>query len=574
MRNIIIAAIAVLLTACSSKPRHVKLHILGTSDVHGAVYPFDLIERKPAAASLAQVYSFVTELRRQKDLGVILLDNGDILQGSPMVYYYNFEDTISEHICAGVMNYMGYDAATAGNHDIEPGHAVYDKLKQEFNFPWLAANAVDIKTGKPYFKPYSIIEKQGIKTAVIGLITPAVPLWLPENIWKGIRFEAMVPAAKKWMKIVKEKEQPDFIIGLFHSGTGEDTAAGSSVIENASKLTAKTVPGFDMIICGHDHKKKLEWVKNTAGQKVLIINPKSKADYLASVTADFKWNKKRGTYDKQLSPQLIDVSQLPVSKAYTERFKDRFNTVKKYVSKQAGTFTKPVSAKPALWGDTPFMDIIHNVQLDITGADISFAAPLSLSAVIDSGRLYVSDLFKLYKYENLIYTLKLTGKEIKDYLEFSYKNWYRQMHKPSDNLLFIEKSGGKNSLSTFLFNYDSAEGINYTVDVSKPYGRRIKINGFNNGRPFSADSTYTAALNSYRGNGGGGLLTKGAGLTPREIQKRIIASTDTDFRYYLMKWIEKKKTLTPVCNNNWKTVPQKWVNNAKKRENKLLSTIK
>ncbi len=573
MKNFIIA-IAILLTACSKKSQHVKLQILGTSDVHGAVYPFDLIERKPAATSLAQVYSYVTELRQQKDLGVILLDNGDILQGSPMVYYSNFEDTISEHICADVMNYMGYDAATVGNHDIEPGHAVYDKLKHEFNFPWLAANAIDTRTNKPYFQPYTIIHKQGIKVAVIGLITPAIPLWLPENIWKGIRFEAMVPAAKKWIKIVQEKEHPDFIIGLFHSGVGEDNATNSPIIENASKLVAKTVADFDMIICGHDHQKKLEWVENTAKQKVLIINPKSKSNYLASVMVDFKWNQKHKTYDKQLLPQLIDVSQLPVSKVYTEHFQNRFNTVKNYVSKQIGIFTKPITAMPALWGDSPFMDIIHNVQLDITNADISFAAPLSLSASIDSGRLYVSDLFKLYKYENLIYTLKLTGKEIKDYLEFSYKNWYQQMRQPSDNLLFIKKSKDKNSLTTFLFNYDSAEGINYTVDVSKPYGNRIKIISLNNGKLFSSDSTYTVALNSYRGNGGGDHLTKGAGLTPQQIQKRIIASTDTDFRYYLMKWIEKKRTLIPTCNNNWKAIPYKWVNNAKKRENKLLFTTK
>ena len=103
---------------------------------------------------------WLSELRTNNS-NVLLLDNGDILQGQPAVYYYNFVDTLSPHICASVMNYMGYEAATTGNHDIEAGHDVYDRLVSEYNFPVLAANALDIKTGKPYFKPYVIIQKAG-----------------------------------------------------------------------------------------------------------------------------------------------------------------------------------------------------------------------------------------------------------------------------------------------------------------------------------------------------------------------------------------------------------------------------
>ena len=124
-----------------------------------------------------------------------------------MVYYSNFEKTDQKHICAEVMNFMAYDAGSVGNHDIEPGHEVYDRLVNEFAFPWMAANAIKNSDGKSYFQPYTMIEKEGVKIAVIGFVTPAIPEWLPEKIWSGMHFEELEVSAKKWMAIIKEKEQ-------------------------------------------------------------------------------------------------------------------------------------------------------------------------------------------------------------------------------------------------------------------------------------------------------------------------------------------------------------------------------
>jgi len=173
----------------------VKLKVIETSDVHGSIFPYDFINDKEINTSLAQIYTYVKEERAKKDQQVILLDDGDILQGQPIVYYYNFEKTDTPHICAQVMNYMEYDAGTVGNHDIEPGHPVYDRLVKEFNFPWLAANAVNEKDGEPYFKPYTIIKRGEIKIAVLGMITPGIPNWLPRDIWSGIEFKDMVETA-------------------------------------------------------------------------------------------------------------------------------------------------------------------------------------------------------------------------------------------------------------------------------------------------------------------------------------------------------------------------------------------
>ena len=134
-------AAAVALAAPAAKGT-VVLKIIETTDIHGAVFPYNFVTDKPADGSLAQLSTLLKAERADGGQHVILLDDGDICQGQPVVYYYNFENTQGRHILSQVMNSLGYDAATLGNHDIEAGHPVYDKLASEFRFPWLAANAV------------------------------------------------------------------------------------------------------------------------------------------------------------------------------------------------------------------------------------------------------------------------------------------------------------------------------------------------------------------------------------------------------------------------------------------------
>jgi 2',3'-cyclic-nucleotide 2'-phosphodiesterase/3'-nucleotidase len=559
-----------LISACGQrKADQLQLKIYGTSDVHGALFPYDLVNDQETSTSLAQVHEYVSQQREKKDAEVILLDNGDILQGDPLVYYSNFEKTETKHICADIMNFMGYEAATVGNHDIEPGHEVYDKLVKELNFPWMAANAVKHSDGKPYFQPYTIIEKQGVKIAVLGLITPAIPKWLPEKIWSGMHFEPMIESAQKWMKVIQEKEKPDFVIGLFHSGAGEEQESEMNH-ENASILVAKNVSGIDMIICGHDHRERISWFENPEKEKVLVINPKSKAKFLAEVIVDLQWNEEKQAYDKKMSPNLVQITDIQQSKEYIAHFTPLFKEVEAYVSREVGSFQKSISTKDAMFGDSPFIDLIQNIQMDLADAEISFAAPLSYNASIDSGELQVRDLFKLYRFENLLYTMNLTGKEIKDFLEFSYKDWFQQMKSAKDPMLYISTTDTGSRLTTMFFNYDSAEGIDYTVDISKPYGERIHISGMSSGEKFDENKTYKVALNSYRGNGGGNHLTEGAGLTKEELTSRLTNSTTKDLRFYLMKWIEEKGVVDIECDNNWKVVPAQWHAKASKKEYEML----
>ena len=552
----------------ASSEKEVTLKLIETSDVHGCYYPYDFIRRHSVQGSLARVSALVGEMRKTYGDRLILMDNGDILQGQPVAYYYNYIDTTSVHVVADMLNYMHYDVATMGNHDIEAGHAVYDRWVSQCKFPVLGANIMDVKTGKTYLPPYKVIEREGVKVVVLGMITPAIPSWLPEQLWSGLRFEDMETSARKWVKWIQEKEKPDVLIGLFHAGPEGNKL--DNVVENGSGDVARRVPGFDVVFMGHDHVRTCQKIINEAGDSVLLVDPANMAKVVADVTV--KVVKKDGkVIRKSVEGKLASVDRYAPDEAFLKTFEKQYQVTADFVSRKIGRINKTITTKDAYFGPSAFIDLIHQLQLDITGADVSFCAPLSFAAEIKEGDIYVSDMFNLYKYENMLYTMTLTGKEIKDFLEMSYAIWTNQMKSPDDHLMLLnEKDKGFGRFKNPSFNFDSAAGILYTVDVTKPQGEKINIRSMADGTPFRMDKMYKVAVNSYRGNGGGDLLTKGAGIPKQDLAKRIVFATEKDLRYYLMKRIEEVKILDPRPLNQWKFIPEKWVEPAAKRDYRLL----
>lgn len=556
------------LCSCTTGDKEVTLKIIETSDVHGCYFPYDFIRRKPTNGGLAKVSSFVKEQREVHGKNLLLIDNGDILQGQPIAYYYNFIDTVSVHANATMLNYMRYDVGNMGNHDVEPGHAVYDRWISQCKFPILGANIINKATGEPYLKPYEIFERDGVKIAILGMITPAIPSWLPEQLWSGLQFEEMVPCAEKWVKIIREKENPDVLIGLFHAGP-EGNKLGQ-VIENGSADVATKVPGFDVIFMGHDHTRYCGKVANVEGDSVLLVDPANQARVVGDVTLKIQL-KEGKVVSKSVEGQLTSMKEYEADADFMKTFAKEYKDTEDFVSRKIGRITKTITSKDAYFGPSAFVDLIHQLQLDISGADISFCAPLSFAAEIKEGDILMSDMFNLYKFENMLYVMQLSGQEIKDFLEMSYAIWTNQMVGPKDHLLLMHnQKQAFGWLKNPSFNFDSAAGIIYTVDVTKPQGKKIQVKSLANGQPFDLKRNYKVAVNSYRGNGGGDLLTKGAGIPKEELSKRILSSTEKDLRYYLMKRIEEVKVLDPKPLNQWKFVPEKWTVPAGKRDYQIL----
>lgn len=558
--------------AMTTKEKTIDLKFIETSDVHGSFFPYDFINRKPKAGSLARVATYVNQLRSQHGENVILLDNGDILQGQPVNYYSNYVDTTSANIAAQVVNYLRYDAQTIGNHDVETGHRVYDKWVSATHCPILGANVIDTKTNKPYLKPYTILKRGGARIAIIGLLTPAIPNWLGENLWSGLRFEEMVSSARQWMRVVKEQEKADIVIGLFHSGK-DGGITTPHYKEDAALAVAREVPGFDVVFFGHDHTRYADAVTNSEGKLVACIDPANNAMSVAQ--ADLQLVKKKGRWCvKESLWKLVDVADLPVDNDFVDHFSAFNETVKAYANRVIGTFENTISTRDSYFGNSAFNDLILNLELSITKADVAFNAPVSFDVAIKKGPVRVADMFNLYKYENQLFVMRLTGKEIRKALEMSYDLWVNTMTSPNDHLLLLDSQtrGDQQRLGfkNFSFNFDSAAGIDYEVDVTKPNGQKVKVLKMSNGEPFDENKYYKVAVNSYRANGGGELLTRGAGIAKDDLDDRIVWRSEFDLRHYLMEEIKRLGTLNPQPNTNWRFVPEQWTQEAAKRDRQLL----
>lgn len=558
--------------AMTSNKKTVNLKFIETSDIHGSFFPYDFINRKPKAGSLARVATYVKQLRKQYGKNLILLDNGDILQGQPVSYYSNYVDTTHTNIAADVINYLNYDAETIGNHDVETGHSVYDKWIKEVRCPMLGANVIDTRTGVPYLKPYTILKRDGVRIAIIGMLTPAIPNWLGENLWSGLRFDEMVACARKWVHIVKETEKADVIIGLFHSGK-EGGITTSDYQEDASLAIAKEVSGFDIVFYGHDHTRFSGIVTDNEGKEVLCLDPANNA--MAVAEADLQLEKKNGKWAvSRQNGKLTDITNLPVDSDFVNHFKDYNETVKHYADQVIGTFENTISTRDCYFGNSAFNDLILNLELNISKAEIAFNAPVSFDVAIQKGPVRVADMFNLYKYENQLFVMRLSGKEIRNALEMSYDLWMNTMTSPNDHLLLLDnhtlddqqRLGFKN----FSFNFDAAAGIDYEVDVCKPNGQKVRVLQMSNGEPFDENKYYKVAVNSYRANGGGELLTLGAGIPKDSLNDRIIWRSQHDLRHYLMEEIKRMGTLNPKPNHNWKVIPTAWTDEAAKRDRELL----
>ena len=561
--TILFALLCICMTAMAKQSKTVTIRLVETSDVHGAFFPYNFTERRPMEGTMARVSTYLKRQRKTYGDRLILLDNGDILQGQPTCYYTNYVKTDEPNIAAEVINYLKYDAETFGNHDVETGHAVYDKWIKEVKCPMLGANIIDTKTNKPYVKPYTIIEREGVRVAILGMLTPAIPNWLHDSLWTGLRFDEMLQTARHWLKILKEQEKADVIVGLFHSGW-DGGIVTPTYEEDVARKMAETVEGFDVIFFGHDHTERNTTINNT-----LCMDPSCNALKVAEATIQIRNGKvvsKKG--------EIIDVRNEAIDQQYIAHFQPQIDAIRQYVERQLGTFASPMRSRDAFFGSAAFTDLIHQLQLDETHADISFNAPLTFNTDIKAGPIYMSDMFKLYRFENKIYVLRMTGEEVRKHLERSYDLWVNTMKSPDDHIMMLnEGSAGdeqRRGFKNLTFNCDSAAGIDYVVDVTKPDGQKVHILQFSDGRPFDEKAWYKVVMNSYRGNGGGELLTQGAGIPLDSINNRIIFMSERDQRYYLTQKIEREGKVEGKALNNWRFIPDAWARPAIERDRKLI----
>jgi len=570
----------------------ISITFIETSDINGAIIPYDYANAMPLKSSLAQVAALVSGERAAKS-ELVLLDGGDSLQGQASMYYHNFEKPLAPNAWAEALNYIGYDAIGIGERDIATGRAVYDKFFREVKATPICANALK-EDGTPYFSPYKIIVRQGIRIAILGLVTPKIPGAVPIQSWSGLVFEDMVVSAKRWIPIIREKEKPDIIVGLFHSGV--DYSKGGLTRdtpnnENASQLVVEQVPGFDFIFAGHDHqgwdgkgwiplKQAKAEIKDPTGKTVFIFGARDGAQKIPVVNLRMLWDDELKQWIKIIRGGLVDLTETSPDPIFIGLFKNRQSEFENWLERPIGILQNPIDSKESLFEDSAFIDLIHRIRLELcadpsTGlkkAEISFVAPpatLTTLAASAGGRIYPRDLLKLYAHDSLLCTMQLSGKQVRDYLEFSYGNWFEALPNEGRHLIAFQKN--KEGKLVFdvasqipkpaiaVENFDSAAGIIYGVDLSKPLGVRVKIHSMADGSAFDPATVYNVALDSNRALGAGGHLEKGAKINKTDIQsmKFVTSATTKDFRFFLIKWFEKQKgPIEAERQLNWGIMPE------------------
>ena len=576
LRYTLLAACALLALSCGRtlKDGDYTLTVLSTNDAHGTWFDSSYVDSRTKPSLMAVKY-YVDSVRTADGAGnVLLIDAGDCLQGDNAPYYFNYVDTETPHLFPRIAKYMGYDAVAVGNHDIETGHPVYDRVAADLKkngVDFLAANAIRNDNGKPYFKPYKVVKKAGLKVAILGYTNANMKAWLTEELWSGMHFVPIVDVIQADVDAIRAKEKPDVMVVVMHSGTGE---GDGSMLESEGLDAFHLVKGVDFVLASHDHRPYV-----VATDASAFLNSGSHSRNVAEgklhlTVKDHKVVSK--SYEAKTIPVLAEKADADM-KAY---FQKDYEAVKAFTLKEVGILNTDLWTRDAYRGMCDYMNLIHTLSLGCKPAEISFAAPLTFNGRVQAGIIRYNDLFTIYPYENQLFVVKMTGAEIKDYLEHSYDKWINTMAKADDRLLKIEgRDDARTQQQRWSFvnrsyNFDSAAGLVYTVDVTKPFGERVAIASLADGSAFDPQKEYNVAMTSYRASGGGNLM-KETGVDTDNIDERVVGRYP-EIRNILYDYLMENGSIDPEVIGNpavighWEFVPETLVKPAMDRDMDLL----
>jgi 2',3'-cyclic-nucleotide 2'-phosphodiesterase (5'-nucleotidase family) len=478
----------------ASSPGTVDLAVVTTTDVHGRITAWDYYaDKAETIRGLTRAATIVDSVRAANPGRVILLDAGDLLQGNPLAYVAARVSTNRVNPIIASMNVMAYDAAAIGNHEYNYGVPYLDSALRQASFPFLSANTYRLDpAGVHAYRPWTIIDRGGVKVGIVGATTPGVTLWDAENIRGRLRFGDIVPGVRDAVKEVRAAGA-DVVIVAVHSGLDEassyDTATTGVPSENVAARVAGEIPGIDLVLYGHSHK---EMRAMTVGQ-TLLIQPRNWATSVAIahliVTRDAgRWR----VSDKH--SDLVQVAGHAEEPRVVSATSEIHRETVAYVTTPIGSTPDRWTADSARVKDSPLIDFILETERRAAGADLASTAAFSLDARLGPGPINIAQVAQLYPYDNTLRAVRITGKQLRDYLEFSSR-YYKTVASPTSPLQTEAGIPG--------YNFDIVSGVDYVIDVSNPVGFRIIQLNYK-GAPVKDTDTFTLALNNYRQAGGGG----------------------------------------------------------------------
>lgn len=520
----------------------VTLNILLTSDVHGTVYPIHYQDNSKAEIGLAKISTLIKKERSQ-NANVLLIDNGDFIQGTPFTYHYATYEKDMENPMSLLANYLEYDIAIIGNHEFNYGMDILNNAVATANSPYLSANILDKNRKEPYFgKPYIIKHiESNIKIAILGVTTHYIPHWEQAHHIKDLQFEDAFETTKKWVSYIRKHEKPDLLVVAYHGGFERDLQTGvpTEVLtgENQGYAMCHEIEGIDILLTGHQHRE----IAHTVINGVTILQTGCNGHSVGKVTVTFekaeqKWVKKE-SYSELLPVQGIAADQ------------DVLSLVANYEEKTQNWLDKPIGI---IYGDMqisdamqtrlqahPFIEFINKIQMDIANVSISCTSLFHNTSPGFPKHVTMRDIVSNYIYPNTLKVIRITGADIKDALELSASYFTLK----ADGTIIVNPTYIEPKPQHY--NYDMWEGISYVLNISKPIGERVESLQYK-GAPLNMNEEYDVVMNNYRASGGGNFFMFQ--------NKLVVKDIPTDMSELIANYILKHKRIEATKNENWKVI--------------------
>ncbi|MDG5473088.1 bifunctional UDP-sugar hydrolase/5'-nucleotidase [Jeotgalibacillus sp. ET6] len=513
----------------------VSITILETSDIHGHIMPLHYAANKETPNGLARISSYIKDMRKQEP-DLLLIDNGDCIQGTPLTYHYaKFRDHLPNPVIS-VMNHLQYDCAVIGNHEFNYGMSIVSRAVSQSFFPWLSANILHRDTKESYFGyPYTVKEVKGVKIVIVGITTHYIPNWENPSHIKELAFEDALLSLKRWVQFIHETEQPDVLIVSYHGGFECDLETGDlteqQTGENQGGQILKEVAGIDLLLTGHQHRILSKSVNDT-----YIIQPGYNGQHIGKAVIHLK----KGTNSwrvENIEGEVVSMAdQLPDKDVLDLVYFQEMET-QKWLDQPIGyidgdmTIHNPLKVRTH---EHPMIEWINKVQMKASGVSISATSLLSNISEGLPSKVTMREIVSNYIYPNTLTVLELSEADIRKALEQSASYFTLNEEGQIDvNPEFVLPKPQH-------YNYDMWEGISYTIDVSKPIGERVIE------LEFYKEGPHHVVMNNYRAGGGGNFSM----FKDKPVVKEILI----DMAELLAEDLLEKKTIKAEVNNNFKVI--------------------
>ena len=517
------------------------LVLMGTTDLHGWLLPYDYYTGKATNNSLASLVPIIDSVRAANPGRTLLVESGDLLQGNPLDFVYSRLAPGETHPLVRAMDLVGYDAAAIGNHEFNYGIAHLDSAVAHARFPWLSANTFRAGTAVHAYRPWAMVERtvggKRVRIGITSVTPPGVAIWDRDNVRGRLDFRDVVASVRPVVAEMRARGA-DLVLVAAHSGlegSSYDTAATHVPAENAAAAMAREVPGIDVIFMGHTHRE----VADTTIAGVLVLQAKNWGTSLAVATLELQAQGDGSWHVAEKHGRILRPAEGRVDARLQAALADAHRRTQEYVSRQIGTSTEEWTSELARTRDTPILDLINEMQRRVTGAELSATAAFSLTSRIPRGPVTVADVAGLYIYDNTLKSVRITGAQLRAFLEKSAE-YYLPCPAASCPRLTNPAVPG--------YNFDVVSGVDYTLDLTRPVGQRV-TRLEREGRPVAATDSFTIALNNYRASGSGGFSML-LGLP-------VVYDRGESIRDLLIAEIQRRGRISPadVFRRNWEIVP-------------------